>query len=118
MVEIRFLILSYHFKIKPMKAKNNFDNIFTYCYYRKQINSPKLPSKQNSQTKTVLLINTHLAYPGWSEGKLNASFYNEAKEFFISKTTKFLETKGRRVTTLMKKLKKHLQADIVILQNQ
>ena len=32
--------------------------------------------------KTVLLINTHLTYPNWTEGKLNDSFIQVAKTFF------------------------------------
>ncbi len=31
--------------------------------------------------KKVLLINTHLNYPNWSEGLLNDAFHQKAKEF-------------------------------------
>lgn len=31
---------------------------------------------------TILIINAHLAYPGWSEGKLNRTFMDHAKSFF------------------------------------
>ena len=68
------------------------------------------------EKKTVLLINTHLTYLGWSEGKLNASFYNVAKEFFISKNYKVLETKVENGYDADEEVEKHLQADIVILQ--
>jgi len=57
-----------------------------------------------------------LTYPGWSEGKLNASFYNVAKEFFISKNYKVLETKVEDGYNADEEVEKHLQADIVILQ--
>ncbi|OAH72627.1 flavodoxin [Chryseobacterium sp. FP211-J200] len=70
----------------------------------------------SSKQKTVLLINTHLTYPGWSEGKLNASFYNAAKTFFISKNYKVLETKVEDGYNPDEEVEKHLQADIIILQ--
>jgi len=70
----------------------------------------------DTQQKTVLLINTHLTYPGWSEGKLNASFYNAAKNFFLSKNYKVLETKVENGYNADEEVEKHLQADIIILQ--
>lgn len=73
-------------------------------------------SKEVSKQKTVLLINSHLTYPGWSEGKLNASFYNVAKAFFISKNYKILETKIENGYNPDEEVEKHLQADIIILQ--
>ena len=72
--------------------------------------------RESNQPKTVLLINTHLTYPGWSEGKLNASFYQVAKEFFISKKINVLETKVEDGYGVEEEIEKHLQADIVILQ--
>jgi NADPH dehydrogenase (quinone) len=30
----------------------------------------------------ILIINTHLNYPGWSEGRLNLTFMDAAKAFF------------------------------------
>ncbi len=33
------------------------------------------------EKKTVLLINTHLTYPNRSEGRLNASVQDVAKDF-------------------------------------
>lgn len=70
----------------------------------------------DTQQKTVLLINTHLTYSGWSEGKLNASFYNAAKNFFLSKNYKVLETKVENGYNADEEVEKHLQADIIILQ--
>ena len=32
----------------------------------------------------ILIINAHLTYPGWSEGKLNLTFMDAAKAFFVS----------------------------------
>src|SRR6476660_659288 len=76
----------------------------------------KAQSTPNIEPKTVLLINTHLTYPGWSEGRLNASFYNVAKEFFLSKNYKVLETKVEDGYNIIDEVEKHLRADIVILQ--
>ena len=76
----------------------------------------KPSDENNTKQKTVLLINTHLTYPGWSEGKLNASFYNAAKTFFLSKNYKILETKVEDGYDADEEVEKHLQADIVILQ--
>jgi NADPH dehydrogenase (quinone) len=33
----------------------------------------------------ILNINTHLTYPGWSEGKLNLAFMDLAKAFFVER---------------------------------
>jgi hypothetical protein len=33
----------------------------------------------------TLIINAHLTYPGWSEGKLNLTFMNLAKAFFLKR---------------------------------
>jgi len=69
-----------------------------------------------NQTKKVLLINTHLTYPNWSEGKLNLAFYDKAKEFFESKSYEILETKIEDGYNPEDEVQKHLEADIVILQ--
>nr|WP_314492653.1 NAD(P)H-dependent oxidoreductase [uncultured Chryseobacterium sp.] len=69
-----------------------------------------------STEKKVLLINTHLTYPNWSEGKLNDSFHNKAKEFFLSKGIKVLETKVEDGYDADEEVEKHLQAEIIILQ--
>ena len=69
-----------------------------------------------STTKTVLLINTHLNYPNWSEGTLNASFHQKSKEFFEANGFKVLETKVENGYDANEEVKKHLEADIIILQ--
>jgi Zinc-binding dehydrogenase len=33
----------------------------------------------------ILIINTHLTYQGWSEGKLNFTFMEIAKTFFVER---------------------------------
>ena len=67
-------------------------------------------------TKKVLLINTHLTYPNWTEGTLNNSFIQKAKDFFKSKGFEVLETKVEDGYNPEEEVEKHLQADIVILQ--
>lgn len=69
-----------------------------------------------SQQKKVLLINTHLNYPGWSEGTLNASFYQTAKTFFEANNFKVLETKVEDGYNADEEVEKHLEADIIVLQ--
>jgi len=64
----------------------------------------------------VLLINAHLTYPDWSEGKLNKSFYQEAKMFFESRNYKVLETNVAEGYSPEEEVEKHIEADIVILQ--
>lgn len=68
------------------------------------------------KTKTVLLINTHLRYPNWSEGKLNDSLYQMAKDFFISNSFQVLETFVEKGYSPEEEVEKHLAADIVLLQ--
>lgn len=69
-----------------------------------------------TKTKKVLLINTHLTYPNWTEGKLNNSFYQKAKDFFEKKGFEVIETKVENGYQPEEEEKKHLEADIVILQ--
>lgn len=69
-----------------------------------------------SIAKKVLLINTHLNYPNWSEGTLNASFYQKAKDFFLTNGFEVLETKVEDGYNTDEEVEKHLEADIVILQ--
>ncbi|RZJ31147.1 MAG: flavodoxin [Flavobacterium sp.] len=64
----------------------------------------------------VLLINTHLTYSGWTEGALNDSFHQIAKEFFLSKGCEVLETKVEDGYDPEQEVEKHLEADAVILQ--
>ena len=40
----------------------------------------------------TLIINAHLTYPGWSEGKLNLTFMNLAKAFFLKRGNQVVET--------------------------
>ncbi|WP_348811167.1 NAD(P)H-dependent oxidoreductase [Flavobacterium maritimum] len=66
--------------------------------------------------KKVLLINTHLTYPNWTEGKLNNSFIQKAKDFFEAESFEILETKVEEGYNADEEVEKHLQADIIILQ--
>src|SRR4051812_4597703 len=66
--------------------------------------------------KKVLLIDAHLFYPNWSEGKLNNSFLNVANHFLSSKSFEILETKIETGYEPEKEVEKHLEADIIILQ--
>ena len=68
------------------------------------------------ETKKVLLINSHLTYPNWTEGTLNDSFYQSAKDFFASKLFDVLETTIEDGYKPEEEVQKHLEADIVILQ--
>jgi modulator of drug activity B len=68
------------------------------------------------KSKKVLLINTHLTYPGWTEGKLNNSFIQIAKDFFEGKSFEVLETKVENGYNPEEEVEKHLQADIILLQ--
>jgi len=69
-----------------------------------------------STIKKVLLINTHLTYPNWSEGTLNASFHQKAKDFFTANNFEILETKVEDGYDANEEVEKHLEADIIILQ--
>lgn len=66
--------------------------------------------------KKVLLINTHLTYTGWTEGTLNNSFIQKAKDFFEAKGFEILETKIEDGYNADEEVEKHLEAAIVILQ--
>lgn len=68
------------------------------------------------KTKKVLLINTHLTYPNWTEGTLNHSFIQKAKDFFEAKDFEVLETKIEEGYNADEEVEKHLEADIVMLQ--
>lgn len=69
-----------------------------------------------NQIKKVLLINTHLTYPNWSEGTLNTSFHQIAKTYFQEKKYEILETKVEDGYDANEEVKKHLEAHIIILQ--
>ncbi|RZK54648.1 MAG: flavodoxin [Pedobacter sp.] len=64
----------------------------------------------------VLLIDTHLTYQNWSEGALNKSFFNVAKEFFFTHGYEVLETKVENGYDVEEEVEKHMQADLIILQ--
>ncbi len=64
----------------------------------------------------ILLINTHLNYPGWSEGKLNQTFMDFAKTFFIEHGHDVAETFVERGYDPDLEIEKHIKADLVILQ--
>ncbi|MBS7230576.1 NAD(P)H-dependent oxidoreductase [Flavobacterium psychroterrae] len=66
--------------------------------------------------KKVLLINAHLTYPNWSEGNLNNSFIEVAKHFFTANNYEILETVIEKEYNPDEEVRKHLEADIVILQ--
>ena len=44
----------------------------------------------------TLIINTHLTYPGWSEGKQNLAFMDAAKAFFTERGHEVAETFVKR----------------------
>jgi modulator of drug activity B len=64
----------------------------------------------------ILSINTHLTYPGWSEGKLNLAFMDLAKTFFVERGHQVAETFVERGYDPEEEVKKHAAADLVILQ--
>ena len=64
----------------------------------------------------VLIINAHLAYPAWSEGKLNLTFMDFAKAFFIEHGHHIAETFVERGYDPKEEVGKHAAADLVILQ--
>src|SRR5436305_1842460 len=69
-----------------------------------------------AEAKKVLLINSHLTYPNWTEGTLNNAFYQAAKDFFTSTSIEVLETTIEDGYNSQEEVQKHLEADIVILQ--
>ncbi|WP_442591832.1 NAD(P)H-dependent oxidoreductase [Pedobacter sp. AW31-3R] len=66
--------------------------------------------------KKVLLINTHLTYPNWSEGKLNNAFQQIAKEFFTTMGYLVEETRVEKGYNVDEEVAKHLETNIIILQ--
>lgn len=69
-----------------------------------------------SHALNILIINAHLTYPGWSEGKLNLTFMKTAKAFFLERGDKVAETFIERGYEPEEEVHKHLEADLVILQ--
>jgi len=64
----------------------------------------------------VLIINAHLTYPGWSEGRLNRTIMDVAKSFFELRNHKVAETLIERGYNPDEEVEKHAAADLVILQ--
>lgn len=64
----------------------------------------------------VLIINAHLTYPGWSEGRLNRTFIDTAKTFFAEREHQVVETWIERGYEPKDEVEKHLVSDLVILQ--
>jgi len=64
----------------------------------------------------ILIINTHLNYPGWSEGKLNLTFMDAAKAFFTERGHQVAETFVERGYQPEEEVEKHAAAGLVILQ--
>jgi modulator of drug activity B len=64
----------------------------------------------------ILIINTHLTYPGWSEGKLNLAFMDAAKAFFTTRGHPVIETWVERGYQPEEEVAKHRAVDLVILQ--
>ena len=58
----------------------------------------------------TLIINTHLSYPGWSERKLNFTFMDLAKTFFIERGHEVAETFVERGYNPEEEVKKHVAA--------
>lgn len=64
----------------------------------------------------ALLINTHLPYPNWSEGTLNASAQAVARDFLTSRGDEVLETVVAEGYDAAEEEQKFLAADVVIVQ--
>lgn len=64
----------------------------------------------------VLLIDTHLTYPNWTEGNLNKAFIQKAKDFFSARGDEIIETKVETGYNPEEEVEKHLNTDLVILQ--
>ncbi len=80
------------------------------------VNSSGTSLKQMEQSMKVLIINAHLIYPGWSEGKLNLSFAEQAKAFFVERGHEVIETSIESGYAAGEEVDKHVAADLVILQ--
>lgn len=64
----------------------------------------------------VYLINTHLNYPGWSEGGLSASCQEVAKEFFAARGDEVEELRVEDGYDPEQEAQKWLNADAVVVQ--
>nr|WP_314492652.1 NAD(P)H-dependent oxidoreductase [uncultured Chryseobacterium sp.] len=96
-----------------MKARIFLAMLVTILTFGMKINAQ---TQSTGKQKTVLLLNAHLTYKGFSEGKLNQAFYDRAKEFFLSQNFKVLETKIENGYHVEEEVEKHLKADIILLQ--
>jgi len=74
------------------------------------------PGGGRDRIMKALLINAHLNYPGWSEGKLNHAFMDIARNFFAGRGHAVTETIIERGYTAEEEVRKHAEADLVILQ--
>jgi modulator of drug activity B len=66
--------------------------------------------------KTILIINAHQKYEGFTEGRLNATLVSQAETYFEKKGFKVLRTVIDQGYDIKKEIEKHLQSDLVILQ--
>jgi modulator of drug activity B len=64
----------------------------------------------------ILIVNTHLNYPGWSEGKLNLAVMQLANDFFQDRGHEVVGTFVGRSYSPEEEVQKHVAADLVILQ--
>lgn len=64
----------------------------------------------------VLITNAHLNYPNWSEGALNRSMTDIAKDYFTEKGHAVVETNIEDGYDPDEEVQKHVNADLVILQ--
>jgi modulator of drug activity B len=64
----------------------------------------------------ILIINAHLTYAGWSEGKLNLACMEVAKAFFEEREHQVAQTFVERGYEPEAEVQKHVAADLVILQ--
>src|ERR1700734_3531549 len=71
---------------------------------------------QQPKVMKTLIINTHLTYPGWSEGKLNLAFMELAKAFFVERGHLVAETFVEGGYKPDEEVNKHMAAEVVILQ--
>jgi len=99
-----------------MKAKIFFIAVTILLTTELQLTAQTNLINDTNKPKTVLLINAHLMVAGRSLGKLNASFYNVARNFFLSNSYRVLETKISDGYNIDEEVQKIMQADIVILQ--
>lgn len=99
-----------------MKTKIILITILAVLSFGTKISAQNKTAKDTKKQQTVLLLNAHLTYKGFSEGKLIKAFYDQAKAFFLSQNFKVLETKIEDGYNVEEEVEKHLQADIIVLQ--